>query len=57
MGDVIVTVVGDELMAMQPTSIAFAVAVVTPGTAPDVAVAPVAVLTVAASGVVPFTPV
>ena len=46
----------DELIAMQPASIAFAVAVVTPGTVPDVAAAPVAVATGVSRGLVVSTP-
>jgi hypothetical protein len=41
-GDEIVSVVALELTPMQPTTIALAVVVVTPGTVPEVAEAPAA---------------
>lgn len=56
-GDVIVTAVLDELTAMQPISIMFALAVVMPTTPPkSVAVAPDAVSGAPSSGVVVLTP-
>jgi hypothetical protein len=55
-GGVIVTVVADESIDMQPTSIAFADEVTTPGTVPDVADAPDVDCGVPSRGVVPLTP-
>jgi hypothetical protein len=55
-GVAIVTEVEAELSAMQPASMAPALDVVTPGTAPDVAAAPDAVDVAASSGVVMSTP-
>ena len=55
-GGEIVTVVDDESIDMQPTSIAFAAEVVTPGTVPDVADAPEADCGVPSTGAVALTP-
>jgi hypothetical protein len=55
-GGVIAIVVDDELSATQLASIAFGVAVVTPGIAADVAAGPDAVVAAASSGVVVLTP-
>ena len=55
-GGEIVTVVAEESIDMQPTSIAFATEVVTPGTVPDVADAPETDCGVPSRGELALTP-